>query len=300
MQNNIDKVAVLLATHNGEQHIRQQLTSIENQEKVDLSLFISDDQSSDSTRSVLNENVISKISVTVLPLTKSGGASANFFRLFRLADFSNVNYVALSDQDDIWENNKLSTALQKMKEEHADAYSSNVVAFWESGEKRLINKSQPQQRWDFLFESAGPGCTFVLTKKLALEIKAFVIEHEKTVGLIDLHDWFIYAFARSHGYKWFIDKESFMLYRQHHVNVMGANIGLKAKLKRLEKLIDGWYTNQIFTLADLLGMDNRFPILQLKRLNIVDRIILLINIRKFRRNFWDSIALILLLILPKK
>lgn len=300
MQNKKNKVAVLLATYNGEKHIGTQLQSIAAQKNVVVSLFVSDDQSTDSTQSLLNKNYLKNITLTVLPSTRLGGAAANFFRLLRIVNFSDVDYVAFADQDDIWDFNKLSTAILKIEEEEVDAYSGNVTAFWPNGEKRLIKKSQQLKRWDFLFESAGPGCTFVLTKNLALEIQKFLNKNEQTTSSIDLHDWFIYAFARSHGYKWFIDEQSFMLYRQHHANAMGANIGLRAKIKRIKRLTNGWYINQIISLAELLEMDHCFPVKQLKRLNLIDRLLLISNIRQFRRKFWDSIALVLIFLLPKK
>lgn len=166
------------------------------------------------------------------------------------------------------------------------------------GKQKVINKAQPQQKFDYMFESAGPGCTFVLTKRLVLELQKFLIDNEEKCRAIELHDWFIYAYTRSRGYQWFIDSESHMLYRQHNNNVFGANIGIKAKLVRWKKMREGWLIKQAVLIADVLGYDNLWPIVRLKRNNIADRLYLIANVKKFRRRFFDRVAFSLFLLLP--
>ena len=69
---------------------------------------------------------------------------------------------------------------------------------------------------------------YVLNKDLALALQYFVKEHWDAVNEIVLHDWLMYAFARSNGYKWFIDPKPSMRYRQHGKNQVGANTGFQA------------------------------------------------------------------------
>jgi rhamnosyltransferase len=229
-----------------------------------------------------------------------GSAAKNFFSLLRNGQFEAFDYVALSDQDDIWQENKLSYAVQKIQEVSVDAYSSNVTAFWPNGKQKLINKAQTQQQFDYMFESAGPGCTFVLTKRVALELQQFLIADQEKCQQVALHDWFIYAFARSKGFKWLIDSESHMLYRQHADNVVGANVGLKAKLIRWGKLREGWLIKQALLIAYILGYANAWPISKLKRYSFLDRLVLIANVKKLRRRLRDRIALALFLLLRLK
>ena len=293
------KIAVLLATFNGEVWLQEQLESIQNQSNVDVSIVVSDDCSFDNTLQGLKTemNAIGK-RLILLPTQKLGSAAANFFRLLRDVDLSDVDYVALSDQDDIWLPNKLSHALEVTHVNQADAYSSNVIAFWPNGKKKIINKAQIQQDWDYMLESAGPGCTFVITKKLALALQDFLVKNKKACQSVDLHDWFIYAFARSKGYKWIIDDGSYMLYRQHADNVVGANVGLKAKLVRWRKLREGWLVQQALLIADILNYGNYLPMRQLRSPHVSDRLSLIINVKKLRRRWRDRMALILFLLLP--
>jgi rhamnosyltransferase len=294
------KVKVLLASFNGLPWIRDQISSIVNQKNIDVSLVISDDCSEDSTADLIIQTVANSKLVTVLPTKKQGGAATNFFRLIRDADLSNIEYLALSDQDDIWLENKLSKAIELILENNVDGYSSNVTAFWTNGSQKLINKAQSQQEYDFMFESAGPGCTFVITKELAFDLQSFLIENESRVKEVALHDWFIYAFARSHGYSWFIDKEPHMLYRQHDKNVVGANIGIKAKKERWKKMREGWHVKQALLIADILGYSDSFPIKELKNYSFIDRVRLIANVRKLRRRLRDCFALAIFFLFPLK
>jgi len=291
---------VLLATFNGETHLKEQLNSIQNQSKVDTFIVASDDCSSDNTPQLLNEATANQFQLIVLPIQRMGGAAANFFRLLSDADFSKIDYVALSDQDDIWYENKLSKAIDLIVENSADGYSSNVTAFWTNGAQRLVSKAQPQQEYDYMFESAGPGCTFVLTKKLALNLQEFLSDNQEKCKNVALHDWFIYAFARSHHYSWFIDEEPYALYRQHQNNVIGANIGIKAKINRWEKMRNGWHIKQAILIADILGYSNKFPIRELKNYSFIDRLILIVNVRKMRRRLRDCCALAIFFLFPLK
>lgn len=50
-------VAVLMSTYNGEKYIKEQITSILNQENVNILLMIRDDGSSNKTMEVLEKSV---------------------------------------------------------------------------------------------------------------------------------------------------------------------------------------------------------------------------------------------------
>lgn len=294
-------ITIFLAAYNGVRFIADQLETLFLQKKVEVNLLISIDLSTDGTLEHVQSLTNLNPKVNILSYGESyRSAGSNFFRLLRDSDLTQVDYVALSDQDDIWQVDKLSHAIKKIQENNVDAYSSNVTAFWPNGQQKLINKAQPQQQWDYMFESAGPGCTFVMTKKLALAVQQFLTENQEACRQVALHDWFIYAFARSRGFKWFIDHESRMLYRQHAENVVGANVGINAKLARWEKLREGWLVEQALLIANLLGYADAWPMLRLQRYHFLDRLALIANVKKLRRRLRDRFALALFLLLPLK
>lgn len=253
-------VAVCLAAFNGKVWLSEQLESILGQEQIVVKVFISVDRSSDGTEAWIKERFKGDERVVQLPDgLVFGGAAANFFRLLREIDFASFEYVSLADQDDIWHSNKLSRAIKTLEETHSDCYSSNVLAFWEDGSRKLIEKAQPQRQWDFLFEAAGPGCTYVLRRNVIEELRLILIGEGDTVAKVGLHDWFIYAFARARGFRWTIDPVPSMLYRQHATNQVGVNSGLRAYAWRTNKIFRGWGIAQARLIVKLVGLeDNPF------------------------------------------
>ncbi|WP_286978719.1 glycosyltransferase [Pseudomonas sp.] len=256
MDKNIPKIAVLLAAYNGVQWLSEQLDSILVQSKVDLTVYISIDPSTDGTEDLIAAYAEQHDSVKVLPTAGAfGGAARNFFRLIRDVNTDNYDYIAFADQDDIWFEDKLHNASILMRRELVDAYSSDVIAYWQNGRAELIVKSQSQVRWDFLFEAAGPGCTYVLSKDFAKKFKQVIVDNWQSAQQIRLHDWFCYAFARSNGYKWFIDKKPSMYYRQHNKNQVGVNKGVKALMERYKFINDGGWFEQIKLIVTLTGSE---------------------------------------------
>lgn len=256
----LPRVAVLLAAYNGVNWLELQLDSILKQAGVQISVFISVDPSTDGTEQWCASCAKKHAHVTLLPPAGIfGGAARNFFRLIRDVDFQSFEYIALSDQDDIWYQDKLERAVKKLQSNDFDAYSSNVTAFWPCGRSMLLDKAQPQVQWDYLFEAAGPGCTYVLTRHLAQAFKASLTERWEPAQRISLHDWYCYAFARSHGFRWFIDPMPSMDYRQHTSNQVGANTGIAAFMTRLKTIGNGWWPEQVLLIARLTESDSPLP-----------------------------------------
>jgi Glycosyltransferases involved in cell wall biogenesis len=249
----LPRVAVLLASYNGSAFIREQIDSILGQEDVHVHVFVSDDGSTDGTLG--HVAAYQGESVTVLPMVKSGGPAQNFFRLLYDAPWEEFDFVALSDQDDIWHADKLSRACAMHRACGLAAYSSNVTAFWPDGRRKLIQKAQRQRRMDYLFEAAGPGNTYVLSVPCARLIVARLgAAPPARVRNIALHDWLFYAIIRAHGLPWHIDPRPSLDYRQHQANVVGTGHSLRRIRKRLGMLMGDWYMDQLGTIAEIAGI----------------------------------------------
>ena len=203
-------------------------------------------------------------------------------------DFSMYDFVAFADQDDIWLSEKLCHGIQAMKSSGSKAYSSDVMAFWPNGQQKLIKKSYTQKRFDFIFESAGPGCTYIFHVEPFLDFKKFITSHWERVLEVEFHDWMAYSFFRSKGYKWLIDDNPTMLYRQHENNQFGANSSWTAYVSRLRLIAEGWYANQtrlITMLLDIPPVSKRFIIL---------------NFMQTRRKKLDSFSMLIFSLFFKK
>jgi len=290
------KFAVLLAAFNGVDWLPEQVQSILQQESVSVTIYVSVDRSEDGTEEWFKTCEQQNPAVRILPVGIFGGAARNFFRLVRDVDFSGYDYVALSDQDDIWNPKKLISAHEAISNGGVDAYSANVTAFWPDGRKKLIDKASDQKRYDHFFEAAGPGCTYVLRYRVARDFKKFLIDHWQSVNAVALHDWLIYAWARNSGCTWFIDKRSMLNYRQHATNQMGANSGLLQILRRFKLVRQGWYRSEVEKIATLLEV-GRGTLVGDAGPDFSSRWFLLKNIMQIRRNAKDRIFLLALLLL---
>ena len=289
------KVAILLATYNGLKYLPEQIQSLMLQKSVDIHLFISDDYSTDGTWDYLNE--LKNNRITVLPRSKNyKSASGNFFYLLKEVNFDLFDYVSLSDQDDVWKTDKLRSCIDYIKLTNADACSSDVIAFWgesiSHSKQKYILKSQPIGLWNHIFESAGPGCTFLLNKKTALEVKIFLHKNCENLQLIAFHDWLIFSFVVSRGLKWVILPKATLYYRQHSSNVIGVNSGLRSYLQRFKLLRNGWYLTQVFKISQLCKTEDSAPLVKLKNMSFKNLIFLFQKITSLRRKNTDRMILI--------
>jgi rhamnosyltransferase len=256
------RVAVCLAAYNGMLYIEEQIQSILRQENVLVQIFLSVDVSNDGTEDCLTGWARSEPRLTLLPFgTRFGGAGPNFYRLVREVDLAGFDYLSFADQDDVWEPQKLWRAHTVMAEQHASGYSSNFTAFWPSGERRVVNKATPQRELDYMFESAGPGCTYVVHSSLAIPFQSMVRAADSKLQRVDFHDWLMYAFARSHQFRWVIDSWSSMDYRQHANNQVGVNSGWRSFVSRARKILNGYGFEQSLLIADVLQTTSQ-PVVQ--------------------------------------
>lgn len=243
------KVLVLLATHNGERWIEQQINSILAQKGVLTSIYIRDDGSTDGTLATLTGFLTN----TSIQLHKAhsphSSAAQNFFSLIRDNDASEFAFVAFADQDDIWAPDKLSRAVHHLTSSGASGYSSATIAFWRSEKTRIIPISGQQNSSDFLFEGAGQGCTFVITADCYQFIRTFISANSALLSKIDFHDWAIYALTRSVNRKWIFDPEPTMLYRQHGHNAIGSRGTLRSLWSRALAIKSGWYSRQLQSIS---------------------------------------------------
>lgn len=241
------KVCVLMATYQARPFLGAQIESILAQRDVQVRLVISDDTSTDGTWDDLRHWANRDERITVTRHGKRGGAHQNFYDLLAAAQLQDGEYLALSDQDDVWKESKLRRAVHVLETAKAVAVSSSVVSFDEAGRHRLLKKHFPQRRFDYLCEAPGPGSTFVFRPELVTYLQTALREGAGTE--VEAHDWLFYALARAAGYRWAIDSRPLVHYRQHARNVLGANSGFRAARVRLAKLRSGYYRAQFLAIT---------------------------------------------------
>jgi rhamnosyltransferase len=292
------KICILLAAYNGEKWIEKQILTILNQKKVKIDLFISDDCSDDKTFEKIKKISIKKKNVFFWKnKTKSGSATQNFFNLIKKINFKKYDFISLSDQDDLWNSNKLFRAIKTIDKKRIDCYSSDVSIFYKDGKTKYLKKSQKQKKMDFLFEGGGPGSTFVLKKNFALALQNNLKNNKKTVKKLNFHDWYIYFYARINNYKWHIDNFSGLKYRQHENNQLGANIGFKTKLKRISYILNSNFLDQIKYFFQLNKNKKKYFKFLFNSNKSKSLLYVLKNYSHFRRKNIEKVLCLLILIL---
>ena len=292
----MNKICVLLAAYNGSLWIVEQIDSILKQTNVDAEIFISVDYSHDETLNICLKYENEYKNIHVLDYGNSyGSAALNFFRLIKDVDTSNFEYIAFSDQDDVWLPEKLSRAVAKLNESGADCYASDLT-LWEEGKTRgKLIKSQKIKNFDYIFQGASAGCTYVLNQDSFSYLKKIITIINPSDKKIS-HDWITYAVTRSKEFKWIIDSCSLILYRQHSSNVQGARKGIHGGLKKIYQIRSGWYFYNILKLRDFLVMSEgeRVVLDNILSKSIKSRLMLIFNSFSYRRRFLDAMILIII------
>ncbi len=206
------KVAVLLSAYNGEKYIEAQLESLLNQKGCEVEIFIRDDGSTDRTLEIVQkyENNFSNVHV------KSGkniGYRDSFFEL--LFTTEGFDYYAFSDQDDVWIEDKLSCALEFIKNSPGSAlYASKKVYVDEHLNPLPIKDKSLPLNLDFGFFRGGVcGCTMVWNSSF----QSLICKHRPEQNFKS-HDDYIRCLAIATGIEAFLDNKPHILYRRHSSN----------------------------------------------------------------------------------
>ena len=131
------RIAVLMSSYNGEKYILKQIESILAQVGCEVHLFVRDDGSCDSTTEILkkyaDEGKLEWYQGDNLKPAKS------FLKL--LYESGEYDYYAFADQDDIWDNDKLSYGIQYLEKYQDKPAIYFSKARYIDSEDNLIYKS---------------------------------------------------------------------------------------------------------------------------------------------------------------
>lgn len=217
------KIDILMATYNGEKYLKEQIDSILEQTYQDFRLLISDDMSTDSTRAILNEYVAKDNRVIVFLQNKNLGPVKNFEYLMKQVQ---SEYFMFSDQDDIWQKDKIQQSLHKMEETKSDLIYTNLQVVNEELEvihpsywklKGFEKKAKKFHNFESLYlNNYITGCTMLVKSKwmdkiLPLPQKSNYI----------LHDYWTALIVSKFGRIDFIE-QPMVKYRQHKGNRIGS------------------------------------------------------------------------------
>ena len=226
------KVAVLISTYNGEKFFEEQLDSILKQEAVDVDVYIRDDGSEEKFINVLKKINNDKVHIAY---RENVGVGNSFMQLIYVVP-EMYDFYALADQDDIWYKRKLIEAIECIKNNRCSLYGSNqqlVDLNGNIGSKRYDEETIVYTNSiGILQKNMIAGCTMVFPKTFLKVLREEQNRPSCELLKVRIHDvWIAMVASLYDGI--FYDCRSFMLYRQHGSNLVGANTsGLK-----IEKIV---------------------------------------------------------------
>ncbi len=225
----MEKIDILMPTYNGEKYIRAQLDSILSQSYSNINIIISDDNSTDSTVCILEEYVKKDNRIQLYKQKENLGCVKNIEFLLKKVT---SDYYMLSDQDDVWNNDKIEITYNKMIESNADLVFTDLEIVDKdlntlfpsfTRKKRLyhkINKCKESFEMLYLYNCVT-GCT-LLTKKKFIDKTIPFPSNTKYI----IHDAWIALNVALNGKIVYIDKST-IKYRQHDNNVVGSKTNSK-------------------------------------------------------------------------
>lgn len=254
------RMVVLLATWNGAKNLTAQLESFRKQTRVPDLLIVSDDGSTDATRDILNEFARSTPSFALeIRDGHKRGSAQNFLSLLQAIP-ENTDFVALSDQDDVWLPDKIERNMQRLAQEPTEtpALLGGRSYVCDAHLQNRYLSPMPKRTLCFrhaLVQNFAGGNTMMINRASIDLVRAAAAEAKRVV----VHDWWLYQIISGAGGRIIFDKEPLLLYRQHDANQIGVNTGLTAKLNRLRWMLRGRFRrwNKI-NLAALGASAHRF------------------------------------------
>ena len=294
------KVAILLCTFHGQRYLAEQLDSFATQTHKNWEVWASDDGSKDNTHSILMaykaQWPAGRLSIHFGP---AEGFAANFLSLTCRASVE-ADFYAYSDQDDVWEADKLSRALHWLT-----AVPPSIPALYCS-RTRLVDAENNEIGVSPLFTKApgfanaliqniGGGNTMVFNNA-ARNLLREAGENKSVIT----RDWWAYVVVT------FYHSKPTLRYRQHGGN-LSANSA--AHLERIRMLFQGRFKywndcniSALLTLEHRLTPENR-EILQrfadARGMSLVPRLIHLKRSGIYRQTLLGNIGLVAAAILGK-
>lgn len=225
------KVLVIMATYNGEKFLRRQLDSLYDQKGVSVSVLVRDDGSTDKTIKILQE--YNEMQDLIWYQGQHVNVSKGFYELMKKAFTMPYDYIAFCDQDDVWDEDKLLTGVNAIKDEKIPAlyYCGQRLV---DAEENFIAEHELNRERNLLTRfilSDFAGCTGVFNKYLLEEVISFEPEY------MLMHDTWILKVCLCVGGKVVVDPSSHMNYRQHGGNTVGLGRSLPAYLKQVRQYL---------------------------------------------------------------
>jgi len=160
-------VSIAMCTYNGENFLHQQIDSLLAQTYTNIEIIAVDDASADRTKAILEEYALKDNRFRFFINEKNIGYNKNFEKAISL---SSAQYIATSDQDDIWETAKIETMMNNWPAGSLFIYSLSGIFYTDDF---IARQPAPRVRYSnidnihsLVFNSPVHGHTSMFKKEL--------------------------------------------------------------------------------------------------------------------------------------
>lgn len=275
-------VSIALCTYNGEKYLREQLETLVNQTYANFEIIVVDDCSKDNTVTILKDYEDNFPNFKVYQNEQNFGYIKNFEKAISLCS---GDFIALSDQDDIWDLEKIQTQVFQIGNHILTYHNSEFID--QNGKpmgksmSAILNMYHGDSYRPFLFFNCVSGHTVLFKRELA----AYCIPFPKDM----FHDRWMAFVATNIGSIGYVDK-CLVKYRQHENS--DTNI---LKIKRENNKPVSFGRGSIVKTVKDLELFKNFPIVKDKK--FIDK---LYNLFKGRLNDHFSFRLAIFLLRHQK
>jgi rhamnosyltransferase len=238
------EIAVLLATHKPTSVIKEQIDSIYSQELVKVKVYWGDDRSNEETKTYIRSLLAGK---NYVEISDTGiGATKNFLHLLR---FPTEEYIAFSDQDDIWLPRKLAqhVLLLKNTSDKPALSHSNSLLFIDGQKKTKDSTCGTHGFLELSWQNCVQGCTIVVNSKAQRLMNAMPQKH------VLAHDWWAALVVSIAGEIRF-NNNTDTVYRIHEGNLIGDPSSLE-RLFNIFKQKPGMRTKQCLEILNSIDLN---------------------------------------------
>lgn len=203
-----EKISVCMATYNGEKFIGEQLNSILNQLKENDEVIISDDGSSDNTIKIIEAFNDSRIRIYY---STHSNIILNFENALKKAT---GDIIFLSDQDDLWYDNKVSEIVNHLRS--YDLIYTNASVFKDKKDENHPFNTKPH--YSVLRNFIKNNCLGA-TMAFKAKMLKYSLPFPKN---LPMHDMWIYFISALYGKTYYVNKP-LIYYRRHGSNASNAS-----------------------------------------------------------------------------
>ncbi|WP_184543773.1 glycosyltransferase family 2 protein [Mucilaginibacter sp. FT3.2] len=256
-------VSIALCSYNGEKYVAEQLESIITQTYENLEIIVLDDCSTDSTPEIVRAYQARDPRVSLYRNEHNLGFNKNFERAVSLAT---GRFIAISDQDDVWEPNKIQVLIDNIKDAWLIFSNSQYMEADGTRTERKLLKDFSLTGRNFkmlLLNNFVTGHTSMFTREL--------LDHALPFPDAGFYDWWMGFVALYHNRLAYVDRV-LTRYRAHD----GA-VTSKSRLSPGEK-----HSYYFEMMCSQLSTFVAYPELQVKDRSYVERLNRALTLKRIR------------------